>query len=94
MSAKNSTTAQRAFFPMGPSKGDLFDVRAGVPAILSLEQASCFLASVFQTLQEMAEDPNPDVIYGAAHLTAMAKAVIDSVACGLAQKQREDLGHD
>ena len=86
MSAQTPTTAQQAFYSTGPTTGNLFDVRAGIPAILSLEQASCFLASVFQTLQDMAEDPNPDVIYGAAYLTAMAKGVIDAVASGLAKQ--------
>ena len=87
MSTQDSTTAQHAFYPTGSSTIDLFDVRAGVPAVLSLEQASCFLASVLEMLQYMAEQPNADVIYGAAHLTAMAKGVIDSVAYGLVLKQ-------
>ena len=81
------TTVQHGFYPTGPSTGNLFEVRADVPARLSLEQASCFLSSVFQTLQDMAEDPTPDVIYGAAYLTLMAKGVIDAVACGLAKQQ-------
>lgn len=90
MSAPVATTAQHPFFSMGPSAGDLFEVRVGLPAIASLEQASCFLGSVFQTLQDMAEAPNPDSIYGAAHLTVMAKAVIDSVASGLARQGMAD----
>ena len=91
MSAHTVTTAQHAFYPAGPSMGDLFDVRAGVPAIASLELASCFLESVYQTLQKMAEDPDADVIYGAAHLTAMARGGIGAVACGLAQTKGGDV---
>lgn len=87
MSAPTATTVQRAFYSTGPTTGHLFDVRAGVPALVSLEQASCFLGAVCQTLQDTAEEPNADVIYGAAYLTEMAKAVIDSVASGLALQQ-------
>lgn len=87
MSASTATTVQRSFYVTGPSTGHLFDVRAGVPALLSLEQASCFLGAVYQALQDTAEEPNADVIYGAAYLTEMAKAVIDSVASGLAGEQ-------
>lgn len=87
MSAPAATTVQRAFHPTGPTTGPLFDVRAGVPALVSLEWASCFLGAVYQTLQDTAEEPNADVIYGAAYLTEMAKAVIDSVASGLALQQ-------
>jgi hypothetical protein len=87
MSAPTATSVQHAFYSTGPSTGHLFDVRAGVPAVISLEQASCFLGAVFQTLQDTAEEPNSDVIYGAAYLTEMAKAVIDSVASGLARQQ-------
>ena len=87
MSASIATTAQRSFYVTGPSTGHLFDVRAGMPALLSLEQASCLLGAVYQTLQDTAEEPNADVIYGAAYLTEMAKAVIDSVAAGLARHE-------
>ncbi len=87
MSAPTATTVQYAFYPTGPSTGNLFDVREGVPALQSLEQASGFLMSVYQMLQDTAEEPNADVIYGAAHLVEMAKAVINSVASGLARQQ-------
>jgi hypothetical protein len=87
MSAPTATTLQRAFYTTGPTTGPLFDVRAGVPALVSLEQASCFLGAVYQTLQDTAEEPNADVIYGAAYLTEMAKAVIDSVAAGIARHE-------
>ena len=87
MSAPTAMTVQRAFYSTGPTTGPLFDVRDGVPALVSLEQASCFLGAVYQTLQDTAEEPNADVIYGAAYLTEMAKAVIDSVASGLALQQ-------
>ena len=89
MSAPTATTVQRAFYSTGPTTGPLFDVRAGVPVLVSLEQASCFLGAVYQTLQDTAEEPNSDVIYGAAYLTEMAKAVIDSVVSGLARQERD-----
>lgn len=89
MSAPSAITVQRAFYSTGSTTGPLFDVRAGVPALVSLEQASCFLGAVYQTLQDTAEEPNSDVIYGAAYLTEMAKAVIDSVVSGLARQERD-----
>ena len=87
MTAPTAASVQRAFYSTGPTTGPLFDVRAGVPALVSLEQASCFLGAVYQMLQDTAEEPNSDVIYGATYLTEMAKAVIDSVASGLGRQQ-------
>ena len=88
MKTPAATTTPHSFHPMGPSTGGLFDVCADLPALAALEQASCFLASVYHTLQDVADDPHPESIYGAVYLTSMAKAVVDSVAKGLMQQQR------
>jgi hypothetical protein len=88
MSVADPTTARHTFCPMGPSTGDLLEVRAGMPALASLEQASCFLASLYHMLQDVSEEPHPESIYGAVYLVAMAKAVVDAVAAGLMQQKR------
>lgn len=87
MSAPVATTTRLPFFSLGSTTGELFEVRAGLPALTSLEQASCLLASCYQTLVDVADEPNPEIIYGAAHLAMMAKSVVDSVVAGLLQQQ-------
>lgn len=89
MKTPTATTTPHSFHPMGPSTGGLFDVHADLPALAALEQASCFLASVYHLLQDVADDPHPESIYGAVYLTSMAKAVVDSVAEGLMQQRRD-----
>lgn len=87
MSPADTTTAREPFHPMEPSTGHLCEVRAGIPAAASLEQASRILACVYRTLQDIAEAPHTESIYGAVYLVAMAKAAIDAVTPGLTRQQ-------
>ena len=61
------------------SRGDaLFTVREGVPALVALEQASCFLAAARKSAYEVAAKIETDSAYAPAYLIEMAKGVLDA----------------
>ncbi|MFA7239666.1 MAG: DUF3077 domain-containing protein [Sulfuricellaceae bacterium] len=70
-------TADYPFFSCSPQKDKLFSVREGIPQEGALEQASLFLESA-QAIAGIAEDVTPAVVYGAAYLIEMAKAIVDA----------------
>ncbi|MFA7240508.1 MAG: DUF3077 domain-containing protein [Sulfuricellaceae bacterium] len=70
-------TADYPFFSCNLQKDKLFSVREGIPLKGALEQASLFLDSA-QAIAGIAEDVTPAVVYGAAYLIEMAKAVVDA----------------
>ncbi|MFA7243509.1 MAG: DUF3077 domain-containing protein [Sulfuricellaceae bacterium] len=78
--ASSTPTHQAAnypFFSCSPRKDKLFSVREGIPLEGALEQVSLFLDSA-QAIAGIAEDVTPAVVYGAAYLIEMAKAVVDA----------------
>jgi len=70
-------TAGYPFFSCNTRQDKLFSVREGIPLEGALEQASLFLESA-QAIAGIAEDVTPSVVYGAAYLIEMAKAIVDA----------------
>ncbi|MFA7240850.1 MAG: DUF3077 domain-containing protein [Sulfuricellaceae bacterium] len=83
-------TADYPFFSCNLQKDKLFSVREGIPLEGALEQASLFLDSA-QAIAGIAEDVTPAVVYGAAYLIEMAKAVVDATVYAV---HAEEMGGD
>ncbi|MFA7241917.1 MAG: DUF3077 domain-containing protein [Sulfuricellaceae bacterium] len=71
-------TADYPFFSCNTRKDKLFSVREGIPLEGALEQASLFLDSA-QAITSNADDAVPEMIFGAAYLIELAKAVVDAI---------------
>ncbi|MFA7239326.1 MAG: DUF3077 domain-containing protein [Sulfuricellaceae bacterium] len=71
-------TAGYPFFSCNPQKDKLFSVREGIPLEGALLQASLFLDSA-QAITSNADDTVPEMIFGAAYLIELAKAVVDAI---------------
>lgn len=77
--------AQHPFFSCNSEQERLFSVCEGVSILDALNQVSCFLASA-QSAAESADGGDVRLIWAAAYLIEMSKAVVDSAINGLAKE--------
>lgn len=84
-------TVASPFFQANYAGQTLFAVAEGVPVDDALEWASCFLASVIDTLASLADEHTQEPqFYTAVYLAQMAKAAVSASSSALAKESRHE----
>ena len=82
-------TVSSPFFQANYAGQTLFAVAEGVPVDDALEWASCFLASVIDTLASLADEhTHQPQFYTAVYLAQMAKAAVNASSSAIVKEVR------
>lgn len=83
-----ASTLQGVTAPQSLFNSDLFHLRAGVPAVLALEEASTFLASAKDLARVLQDTVGGDVAYAAMCMVDLAKGLIDATLSGCMERNQ------
>lgn len=80
-------TSELPFFACSPESPALFTVRAGVPLMDALNQASAIFSSVEFIIRDAAAEFDTPQLWGASYLAEVASAVLQSAISALNQEE-------